>query len=90
MLSCLRSSSKFAGSMKVVETYNTIRAREISSLGALEPNEPNHTSANQNAVIADTVEASSLRCSKLVHFVCLFFNNYLSSYLGVHQYINSC
>ncbi|XP_044476608.1 uncharacterized protein LOC123204114 [Mangifera indica] len=59
------------GSMKVVETYNTIRAREISSLGALEPNEPNHTSANQNAVIADTVEASSLRCSKLPADSCM-------------------
>lgn len=59
--------------MKVVETYNTIKAGEVSSLGALEPHEPNHTGADQNAVIANTVEENSLECSKLVNFDFLIF-----------------
>ncbi|XP_044483986.1 uncharacterized protein LOC123209946 isoform X3 [Mangifera indica] len=54
-----------SGSMKVVETYNTTKEGKVSSSGAVEPNEPNYTGANQNAVIATTVEENSLECSKL-------------------------
>ncbi|XP_031278371.1 uncharacterized protein LOC116136844 [Pistacia vera] len=58
-------TSSAIGSMKVVETYNTIKARKVSSLGALEPNVPNHAGADQNAVLANTVEENSLECAKL-------------------------
>lgn len=54
--------------MKVLETYNTTKEGKVSSSGAVEPNEPNYTGANQNAVIATTVEENSLECSKLVYF----------------------
>ncbi|KAJ0049147.1 hypothetical protein Pint_15154 [Pistacia integerrima] len=76
-------TSSAIGSMKVVETYNTIKAREVSSLGALEPNVPNHAGADQNAVLANTVEENSLECAKLVYF------DFLIRLLGVHLSITS-